>query len=183
MGSPLGPLFANIFISFYEKSWLHNCRSVFKPLLYRCSVGNCYLLFKSLSHVPLFLNYSILTANILTSLTSELEKGGKISFLDVEICCSNDKFSTSAYRKRTFTGLFTNFHRFIPLAYKRFLVSCSLHQIVINLSSSSLVSCSLHQISNLISSYENFHARLEVVRKLFKLLSSHMLGHLVRRLL
>ena len=34
MGSPLGPLFANIFMSFHEKSWLHNCPSSFKPLLY-----------------------------------------------------------------------------------------------------------------------------------------------------
>ena len=34
MGSPLGPLFANIFMSFHEKSWLCNCPSAFKPLLY-----------------------------------------------------------------------------------------------------------------------------------------------------
>ena len=32
--------------------------------------------------------------------------------------------STSVYRKPTFTGLFTNFYSFIPLAYKRSLVSC-----------------------------------------------------------
>jgi hypothetical protein len=35
MGSPLGPLFANIFMSFHEKSWLYNCPSIFKPILYR----------------------------------------------------------------------------------------------------------------------------------------------------
>ncbi len=34
MGSPLGPLFANIFMSFHEKSWLYNCPSIFKPILY-----------------------------------------------------------------------------------------------------------------------------------------------------
>ena len=31
------------------------------------------------------------------------------------------------YRKPTFTGLFTNFHSSIPLAYKRSLVSCLLY--------------------------------------------------------
>ena len=68
LSTNFGPLFANTFVSFYEKSWLHNCPSVFKSLLYRRSVDNCYLLFKSLNHVPVFLDYCIFTANILTSL-------------------------------------------------------------------------------------------------------------------
>ena len=88
------------------------------------------------------------------SCTSEPEKDGKLPFLDVEIFRLSGKFSTSVYRKPTFTGLFTNFHSFIPLAYKR-----------------SLVSCLLHRIFNLCSSYENFHAQLEVVRKLFTTVS------------
>ena len=57
MSSPLGPLFANIFMSFHEKSWLHNCPSAFKPFLYRRYVDDCFLPFKSFNHVPLFLNY------------------------------------------------------------------------------------------------------------------------------
>ena len=96
------------------------------------------------------------------------EKDGKLPFLDVEIFRSDGKFSTSVYRKPTFTGLFTNFHSFIPLAYKL-----------------SLVSCLLHRIFNLCSTYENFHAQPEVVRKLFNLngFPSHMFDHLVRRFL
>jgi hypothetical protein len=35
MGSPLGPLFANIFLSSHESNWLNNCPVNFKPLLYR----------------------------------------------------------------------------------------------------------------------------------------------------
>ena len=167
VGSPLGPLFANIFMCFHEKSWLHNCPSVFKPLLYRRYADDYFLLFKSLNHVPLFLSYfNRQHPNI--SFTSELEKDGKLLFLDVEISHSNGKFSTSVYPKPTFTGLFTNFHSFIPLAYKR-----------------SLVSCLLHLIFNLCSSDENFHAQLEVVQKLFNLngFPSHMFDRLVRRFL
>ena len=167
MGSPLGPLFANIFMSFHEKSWLYNCLSAFKPLVYRRYVDDCFLLFKSSDHVPLFLNYlNHQHPNI--SFTSELEKDGKLPFLDVEISRSNGKFSTSVYRKPTFTGLFTHFHSFIPLAYKR-----------------SLVSCLLHRIFNLCSNYENFYVQLEVVRKLFNLngFPSHMFDQLVRRFL
>ena len=32
MGSPLGPLFANIFLSFHERSWLTDCPHIFKPM-------------------------------------------------------------------------------------------------------------------------------------------------------
>ena len=124
-------------MSFHEKMWLHNCPSLFKPLLYQRYVDDCFLI-KPLNHVPLFLT---ILPNI--SFTSELEKDGKLPFLDVEIFRSSSKFSTSVYRKPTFTGLFTNFHRFIPLAYK-----CS------------LVSFLLHRIFNLCSTYENFHAQL-----------------------
>ena len=144
MGSPLGPLFANIFMSFHEKTWLDSCPSSFKPLLYRRYVDDCFLLFRSLDHVPLFLDYlNCQHPNI--SFTSEIEHEGKLPFLDIDISRSSGKFTTSVYRKPTFTGLFTNFQSFIPLTYKR-----------------SLVSCLLHRIFNLCSSYENFHAHLKL---------------------
>ena len=99
---------------------------LFKPLLYRRYVDDCFLLFRSLDHVPLFLSYlNRQYPNI--SFSSELEKDGRRPFLDIEITRSNGRFSTSVYRKPTFTGLFTNFHSFVPLAYKRSLVCCLLH--------------------------------------------------------
>ena len=97
MSSPLGPLFANIFMSFHEKSWLHNCPSSFKPLLYRRDVDDCFLLFRSSDHVPLFLsNLNRTHPNIFFS--SELENNGKLPFLDIEITRSNGKFPTSVYQ-------------------------------------------------------------------------------------
>ena len=128
---------------------------------------DCFLLFRSLDHVPLFLNYlNYQHPNI--SFTSELEKDGKLPFLDVDITRSNGKFSTSVYRKPNFTGLFTNFHSFIPLAHKR-----------------SLISCLIYRIFNLCSIYENSHTQLEVIRKLFNLngFPSHRFDRLVHRFL
>ena len=164
MGSPLGPLFANIFMSFHEKTWLSNCPSLFKPLLYRRYVDDCFLLFRSLDHIPLFLNY-LNSQHPNISFTSEIEHEGKLPFLDIDVSRSNGKFTTSVYRKPTFTGLFTNFHSFISLNYKR-----------------SLVSCLLHRVFNLSSSYENFHVQLETIRKLFNLngFPSHMFDSIVR---
>ena len=150
-----------------KNSWLHNCPSAFKPLLCRRYVDDCFLLFKSFDHVPLFLYY-LNHHNSNISFTSELEKDSKLHFLDIEISRSNGKFLTSVYRKLTFTGLFTHFHSFIPLAYKR-----------------SLVSCLIHRIFNLCSNYKNFHAQLQVVRKLFNMngFPSHMFDQLVRRVI
>ena len=139
----------------------------FKPFLYRRYVDDCFFLFRSLDHVPPFLSYlNRQHPNI--SISSELEKDSRRPFLDIEITRSNRRFFTSVYRKPTFTGLFTNFHSFVPLAYKR-----------------SLVCCLLHRIFHLCSSYENFHARLEVVRKLFNLngFPTHMFNQLVRHFL
>ena len=107
MGSSLGPLFANIFMSFHEKSWLYNCPSSFKPLMYRRYVDDCFLLFKFSDHIPLFLSYlNRQYSNI--SFSSELEKDGKLPFLDVEITRSNGRFFTSVYRKPT--QFFRSFH-------------------------------------------------------------------------
>ena len=57
MGSPLGPTFANIFMSFHEKKWLENCPTDFKPLLYRRYVDDTFLLFSDGSHIMQFLHY------------------------------------------------------------------------------------------------------------------------------
>ena len=121
----------------------------------------------TLDHVLLFLSYlNRQHPNIFFS--SELEKDGRLLFLDIEITRSNGRFSTSVYRKPTFTGLFTNFHSFVPLAYKR-----------------SLACCLLHRTFHLCSSYENFHVQLEVVRKLFNLngFPIHIFDQLVRHFL
>ena len=125
-------------MSFHEQIWLQNCPS-FKPVLYRRYVDDCFLLFRSLNHVPLFLKYLNQQHPNIT-FTSEVERDRKLPFLDIDISRSQGKFSTSVYRKPTFTGLFTNFHSFIPLTYKQCLVSCL-----------------IHRIFNLCSSYENFH--------------------------
>ena len=45
MGSPLGPLFANIFLAFHERSWLTNCPLEFKPLFFRRYIDDSFFCF------------------------------------------------------------------------------------------------------------------------------------------
>ena len=46
------------------------------------------------------------------------EEDGWLSFLDVNTFRENDKLATNVYRKKTFSGVYTNFKSFIPETYK-----------------------------------------------------------------
>jgi hypothetical protein len=82
MGSPVGPLFANIFLSFHEKSWLADGPSNFKPLFYRRYVDDCFLIFQPRDHVLPFLSY-LNSKHPNIQFTHELENNSSLSFLDI----------------------------------------------------------------------------------------------------
>ena len=50
------------------------------------------------------------------------EKDGCLPFLDVNIFRENKKFATNIYRKKAFSGVYTNFKSFIPETYKIVLI-------------------------------------------------------------
>ena len=52
------------------------------------------------------------------SFSIETEKESKLSFLDVEIIHEQGKFTITIYRKPTFSGVYTNYQRFLPAVYK-----------------------------------------------------------------
>ena len=56
------------------------------------------------------------------------ENVGSLSLLDVKICCKNDKFVTSVYRKQRFSEFFTNYESFIPTYQNRGLLHILLHR-------------------------------------------------------
>jgi len=121
MGSPLAPVLANLFMSFNEKKWLDYFTGN-KPILYRRYVDDIFCVFDCESDALSFLDYlNKQPRNI--KFTSESQKDLCLPFLDVYVSPSEEGiFSTSIYRKPTFTGLLTNFTSFIPLSYKFALV-------------------------------------------------------------
>jgi hypothetical protein len=152
MGSPLGPLFANIFLSFHEKSCLADCPFVFKPIFYRRYVDDCFLIFTSRDHVTPFLSYlNSKHSNI--QFTHELESNSCLPFLNVKVIRCNGFFATTVHHKSTSTGLFTNFDSFIPMLYKEGLLF-------------SLIS----RYFNICSSYVFFHSEMEKFKKTFSLI-------------
>ena len=127
MGSSLGPILANIFLSHHEENWLNKCPIKFKPSFYRRYVDDIFVLFESSESADSFREYmSSKHQNI--NFTVEKENVGSLSFLDVKICRKNGKFVTSVYRKPIFCGVFTNYESFIPTYQKRELLRTLLHR-------------------------------------------------------
>ena len=150
MGSPLGPTPAKAILCHYERKWLNECPSQFKPVVYKRYVDDVFVLFKSKEHLKLFVNYmNSKHRNI--KFTFETEDSNNFSFLDVKIIRQNKRFVTSIFRKATFSGVFTNYDSFISDIYKI-----------------GLVRTLRFRFFKICSSMENFHIEVELLRSIFK---------------
>jgi hypothetical protein len=146
MGSPLGPTMANAFLAFHERKWLADCPSEFRPVLFRRYVDDCFVLFRHESHADLFLQYLNLCHPSM-QFTVESESEGKMPFLDMLISRPSGSFTTSVYRKPTFSGVYSNFDSFIPKSF-----------------SSGLISGLLYRSYNLSSTWAQFHSDVQVLK-------------------
>ena len=117
MGSPLGPVLANIFMGHHEKLWLEQYPGQ-GLLFYRRYVDDIFCLFEHKEQVQEFLEY-INNQHPNIKFTCEEEENNKLPFLDVSISKAEGRnFDTTTYRKSTYTGLLTNFTSFTSIQYK-----------------------------------------------------------------
>ena len=146
MRSPLGPALANIFMCNFENKWLKDCPHSLKPVFYRRYVDDIFVLFSSLDQAEKFKKYlSSKYPNINFSLEKENECC--LSFLDVNIFREKGKFVTNVYRKKTFSGVYTNFHSFILETYK-----------------TGLIKSLLFRCFNLCSDFVKFHHEINILK-------------------
>ena len=122
MGSPLGPTLANAFLCRFEKKWLSECPAEFLLSVYKRHADDIFVTFNSCSQLLKFVDY-MNRQHPNMKFTFEVEKNNDFPFLDVKIFRENNKFTTSVFRKPTFSGAFTNFDSFIPISYKHGLVN------------------------------------------------------------
>ena len=93
-----------------------NCRNVHPSVWFRY-VDDTFTLFDNKNTATQFLHYlNNCHANI--KFTVEFEENSTIPFLDILIKRHSHTFSTSIYRKKTFTGLYTKWDSFTPRKYK-----------------------------------------------------------------
>ena len=110
MGSPLGPALANIFAGYY-KSKLFQTTS--KPEMYCCYMDDTFVVFSNEDECDLFLD-SLNSLHPSLRFTFEKESNLAHPFLDVLVEKPPYKFTTSIYRKPTFTGQHLHWNSFSP---------------------------------------------------------------------
>ena len=144
MGSPLGPSLANLFLGHLEKDWLIHS---FSPSFYARYIDDIFCIFSSESYSE-FLNF---LNSQHPNLKFTMEVGNKkLSFLDSSISIENNLFSSTVFRKPTFTGLFLNFHALCPDFWKR-----------------GLIFCLLNRAYRTCSSWTNFHCEIDILKDFF----------------
>ena len=117
MGGPASGQLANVFLCHHETNWLDQCPLKFRPVLYKRFADDTFLLFRDKSHIAPFVDY-LNKQHPAMRFTSETEQNNTLSFLGINVNRENNNFTTSVFRKNTFTGLATNFSSFIPHIFK-----------------------------------------------------------------
>ena len=172
MGSPLGPALANIFMCSFESKWLTDCPKDFKPVFFRRYIDDIFVLFSSPDHADKFREYlSSKHSNIKFSI--EKEEDCCLPFLHVTIFRENDKFATNVYRKKTFSGVYTNFKSFIPETYKIGLIKSLLFRCFSLCSDFIKFHHEIHKLKKLL--YKNSYPR-DLVDKCTKEFSDKILA-------
>lgn len=148
MGSPLGPVLANIFMTdFEEKSVMTHSN---RPSVWFRYVDDTFALFDDAASASEFLQY-LNTCHSNIKFTIEFEENGEIPFLDVLVKrCPHNAFSTSIYRKKTFTGLYTKWDSFTPRKYKINLIRTLTYRCFRICSTPSLLQSALKDLRNLL---------------------------------
>ena len=113
---PLAPYLLIFLMGFHEKQWLSDF-TYSMVLLYRRYVDAIICLFYCENDAIKFFDF-LNTRHPNIKFTFEKQIDGKLAFLDILLSTTQDKFSTSVFRKKTSIGLYTNFTSFTPFSYK-----------------------------------------------------------------
>ena len=149
MGSPLGPVLANIFVGFYEQRLeIAEDRQL---LLYRRYVDDTFSYHENREHSEeLLAKLNALHPSL--RFTCEHEQDNRLPFLDVLTIRNSQAapttFSTTVHRKQTFTGHYTRWDSFSPQRHKLNLVKALVNR-AMKICTPSLLSAELKTLEKL----------------------------------
>ena len=148
MGSPLGPVLANIFMCHFEEKWVMSGQVC--PSFWYRYVDDTFTMFENKDTANGFLQYLNSRHNSI-KFTIEFEQDNEIPFLDILVKrCPNNTFVTSIYRKKTFTGLYTKWDSFTPRKHKINLIRTLTYRCYRICSSASLLQSALGDLRKLL---------------------------------
>ena len=124
MGSPISPVVANLFMAKLEKRALTTFAS--PPTFWRRLVDDVFAIVKAdaVKHLLKHLN-SQETAIVFTT---EVERDGKLPFLDTSVIRTGGELVTEIFRKPTHTGRYLSFSSNHPLSAKRSVVQALMNR-------------------------------------------------------
>ena len=122
MGSPLGPLLADIFLAIIENGKLKD--TISDLTRYHRYVDDVFCIADDNLNLDALLN-QFNQAHQSLNFTLEKEVDDQLDFLDVTLIRrTNGTLQRSVCRKKTWNGQYTNFQSFVPIKQKRNLVRC-----------------------------------------------------------
>ncbi|XP_028410874.1 uncharacterized protein LOC114533537 [Dendronephthya gigantea] len=124
MGSPLGPLLANVFMCHLEERLSDNDLI---PPFYRRYVDDTLAIVPGLDVAESFLD-ALNGLHPSIHFTMELSNNGLIPFTGMSITKNGNKLETQVYRKPTDTGLLLHFQSHTDLRYKKCLIETMFHR-------------------------------------------------------
>ena len=124
MGSPLGPLSANVFMCHLEERLSDNDLI---PSFYRRYVDYALTIMPGLDAAESFLN-ALNGLHPSIHVTMELSNDNSIPFVGTLIKKNGNKLQTQVYRKPTNTGLLLHFQSHTDLRYKKCLIVTMVHR-------------------------------------------------------
>ncbi|CAF0891263.1 unnamed protein product [Didymodactylos carnosus] len=148
MGAPLAPLMAELFMQGYERKHMGKLKDI-GVKYWRRYVDDTIVLLKleeTAENVAQFLNK--LHPSIKFTFEEENASEHTLPFLDV-LVKKTEGYTTSVYRKPSFTGLMTKWLSFIPKRYKR-----------------NAISTMVYRAFNVSSTYQILHNEFDVIRVL-----------------
>ena len=108
MDSAIDPILANLFMGYYEKDWIKKAQ-VSEPTFYKRYVDDIFAVFEFEIDAETFHKYlNTKRKNIKLTYEKQIDNNNN----------NNENLQTSAFHKKTYTGLLLNYFSFVPDSYK-----------------------------------------------------------------
>ena len=150
MGSPLGPLFDDIYVNHLESELRHQLENN-GVMYWRRFVDDCFVIIKENTDINKLL-YILNNFDNNIQFTCEMERNNSLPFLDILITRETNNrnlFSTSIYRKPAFTGLLLKWSSHVPHSCKVSAISSMIYRAIMICSSYTAMHTEFEDIQNL----------------------------------